>query len=215
MLNESFFEELKEIIKPYFEIHGSHSFDHTWRVYNNALRISEGEEVDLDIVKASALLHDVARKMQDESEKIGCHAEEGAKLAEKILKEKGFPEEKIESVAYSIKVHRYSLGIVPDTNEAKLLQDADRLDALGAITIGRVFDYAAKKNRPMHDPSLILNEYVHNSESASSINHFYEKILKIKPENFYMKNAKELAEERYNFVKAFVERFIDEWNGKK
>lgn len=214
-MDNKFFEELKKKIQPYFEKSGSHSFDHTQRVYNLCLHIAKKEKVDLNVLKVSALLHDIARKKQSESKEKICHAEEGAKIARKILEKMNFPDDKIEKVVYAVSVHRYSKRINPDTTEAKILQDADRLDALGAITIARIFDYGARKNRPMHNPKLILKEYKHNSESESAINHFYEKILKIKPENFHTKTAREIAKDRYVFVKDFVERFIDEWEGRR
>jgi len=212
-MDDKFYEDLKEKIQSYFEKTGSHSFEHTERVCNLAIYIAKFEDVDMDIIKASALLHDVARLKQDKGE-CNCHAEEGGEIAEKILKEMSFIKDKINSVCHAIKVHRYSKNLKAETKEAEIIQDADRLDALGAITIARVFDYGVKKNRPMYNPNLKLKEYNHNSESESSINHFYEKILKIKPETFKTKKAQEIAKGRYKFVEEFVERFIKEWNGE-
>ena len=208
-----FYENLKKIIQPYFENNGSHSFDHTQRVYNLAIRIIGTEKANLDIVKTSAILHDVSRLKQDRGE-CTCHAEDGAKIAREILTNMLFPQNKINDVCYSIQIHRYSKGIIPKTIEACILQDADRLDALGAITIARIFDYGGKKNRPIYNPDLKVQEYFHNSESNTSFNHFYEKILKIKPESFHTKKAQEIARGRYKFVEKFVNRFIKEWNGE-
>ena len=213
-LNEKFYEDLKKKIQPYFEKTGSHSFEHTERVYNLAVHIAKFEKVDIDIIKTSALLHDIMRKKQDECNGKICHAEEGAKIAKEILEEMKFPRDKINSVCHAIEVHRYSKKLKAETKEAEILQDADRLDALGAITIARIFDYGARKNRPIYDPKLKPKEYIHNSESESSFIHFYEKILKIKPETFKTKKAQEIAKERYNFVKEFVERFEKEWRGE-
>lgn len=212
-MKDKFFDELREKIQSYFEKHGGHDFTHTERVYKNALKISEGERVNLDVVKVAALLHDVARDMED-SGKINCHAEEGAKIAGKILTEMNFPQDKIKKIVYVIKVHRYSKNLKAETKEAEILQDADRLDALGAICIARVFRYGAKEGRPIYDPKIPPKK-VYKSDAETSLNHFYEKILKIKPETFNTKKAQEIAKERYAFVKEFVERFVDEWEGKK
>jgi len=213
MLNETFFEKLKEKIQPYFEEAGSHDFSHTQRVYNLAVEIGKKEKADLDIIKAAAFLHDIARLKEDNKE-CECHAEEGGKIAEKILAEMNFSYDKIENVVHSIKVHRYSKKLNAETKEAKILQDADRLDALGAITIARIFAYGGKKNRKIHNPELKPQEYKHNSESASSFIHFYEKILKIKPDTFNTKEARKIAKGRYKFVEEYVDRFLKEWDGK-
>ena len=213
MMNEEFYQELKEKIQPYFEKTGSHSFEHTERIYNLAIHIAKSEKVDIDVIKTSALLHDIARKKQDECKEKICHAEEGAKMAKKILKKVNFPKNKIASVCHAIALHRYSKRLNAETKEDEILQDADRLDALGAITIARIFDYGGKLNRPMYDPKLKPKEYIHNSESESSFIHFYEKILKIKPETFKTTEARKIAGERYKFVQEFVDRFVKEWNG--
>ncbi len=212
-MDEKFYEELKEKIRPYFSESAGHGFDHTERVLKNAINISQGEELDLDIVKTAALLHDIARHKQDLGE-IDCHAEEGEKIAKEILNEINFPKNKIDFVCDAIKVHRYSKGLKAETKEAEILQDADRLDALGALTIGRIFAYSGKKGRAMHNPEIEPEEYKHNSSSQTSINHFYEKILKIKPESFHTKKAREIAKGRYEFVEKFVDRFIKEWEGE-
>lgn len=213
-MEDKFYEKLRERIKPYFEKAGSHSFEHTERVYNLAVHIAKSEKADIDIVKTAALLHDIARKKQEEYKGKICHAEEGAKMAKEILGAVNFPKEKINSVCHAIEVHRYSKGLIPKTKEAEIIQDADRLDALGAITIARIFDYGGKLNRPIHNPKLKPKEYTHNSESESSFIHFYEKILKIKPETFKTAETKKIAKERYKFVQEFVDRFVKEWNGE-
>lgn len=215
IMDERFFQKLGESIEHYFEEKSSHGFDHALRVYNNVLMLATGEPVDLDIVRASAMLHDVARHKQ-EIGKIACHAAEGAKMAEEILRETDFPPEKIPAVAYAIKIHRYSKGTTPETIEAATLQDADRLEALGAICIARVFSYGAKKDRPMYDPSISPeDEGEYSGEvSLTSINHFYLKILKITPESFNLRRAQGIAKKRYQVILDFIENFKKEWNGE-
>ncbi len=213
MKNEKFYKKLRNKIKPYYYDYGTHGMTHVNRVYNLSLKISKDEkDVDIDVVKSAALLHDIARKLETENSNI-CHAEKGSEIAKEILNELDFPKEKIKNVCHCIKVHRYSKNLVPKTKEAKIIQDADRLDALGAIAIARIFNYENEKDRPLHIPELNpKKQYTGNSETA--INHFYEKILKIKPELFKTKKAQEIAKERYIYVKEYVERFIQEWEGK-
>ncbi|MBS3078502.1 HD domain-containing protein [Candidatus Pacearchaeota archaeon] len=210
MLNQDFFNELSKKIQPYFIKGGSHAFDHTERVYNLALKLSKNKEADLDIIKASALLHDISQ-LREHNKECECHAEDGAKLAEKILKEMNFPEEKIKQIVYSIKVHRHSKKIKAETKEAEILQDADRLDALGAITIARMFSSGGELNRPLHKPEVPFDNPKFN---ISTMHGFYSRILKITPETFNTKEAKEIAKERYKFVEVFLDRFLKEWKGE-
>ncbi|MEK6927365.1 MAG: HD domain-containing protein [Nanoarchaeota archaeon] len=212
-MDEVFFQELRKKVKPYFIEGGSHAFDHVERVYNLALKLANTEKnVDLDVLKAAVLLHDVARQKEDKKE-CECHAEEGAKMAEKILNEMNFQEDKIKKASYAIYVHRHSKGMKAETKEAEILQDADRLDALGAITIGRMFSSGGELNRPLYNPSVPLGDKSAKFET-STLHGFYTKIFKIKPECFNTDEAKKIAKGRYKFVEEFVDRFLKEWNGE-
>jgi len=204
--SKDFFERLRKKIKPFFGEEGSHDFDHTERVFRLATSIAKEENADLEVVQTAALLHDVARKKEDCGE-VECHAEQGAKDAEKILQETDFSQNKISLVVDCIAAHRFSKGIVPKTVEGKILRDADLLDVLGAIGIARVFSYGGARHRPLHSPV--------KQGKPSGIAHFYEKIMKIKPEEFYTKTAKEIALHRYKFMEDFVKEFLEEWKGKK
>lgn len=212
-MNNIFIKKLEEKIKPYFEESGSHGFDHTKRVHNLALTIAKTEGVDIEVVEVAALMHDIARKKQ-ETNYGRDHAIEGAKMAKEILKSMNFPEEKIAAVCHAIEVHRFSKNLKANTKEAEIIQDADRLDSIGAITVARVFDWGAKRNRILHDPKILPERYDENHISNTSVNHFYEKVLKIKPETFKTKKAREIATRRYKFTKKYVEEFVKEWNGE-
>ena len=211
-INDRFFEELKEKIQSYFIKGGSHAFDHTERVYSLALRLSKNKKVDLDVIKAATLLHDIAR-LKEEKKEVECHAEHGAEIAEKILMEMRFPEDKIKQVVHAIKVHRHSKGLKAETKEAEILKDADRLDALGAITIARMFSTGGELNRPLYNSKISLDDKSSNFYT-STIHGFYHRILKITPETFNTKEAKEIAKSRYKFVEEFLDRFLKEWEGK-
>ena len=204
--NKNFLNNLRKKARPFFDKGGCHSFDHTERVFRLATIIAEAEGADLEIIQTAALLHDIARKRETCNE-IECHAEQGAKDAEKVLTETGFDESKIPMVVDCIAMHRFRKGLVPKTIEGKVLQDADRLDVLGAIGVARVFSYGGECGRPLHSPVKM--------GIPSGIQHFREKIIKLNPENFHTKTAQKIAKHRYEFTEQFVQEFLDEWEGKK
>jgi len=157
------------------------------------------------------LLHDIARPKESSGE-VECHAAAGADIAQEILAKTGFPKEKIPIVAECIRVHRFSKGLEPKSQEAAILQDADRLDALGAITIARIFTHGGNKGRPIYDPSVKLGEI--KGKGSSSLHHFYKKQLKLKPETFKTKIAQAIAKKRYQFILAYINQFLKEWEGE-
>ena len=204
-VDKNFLNILRKKVQPFFDKGGSHSFDHTERVFKLATIIAQAEGADLEVVQTAALLHDIARKKEACGE-VECHAEHGAKESEKILQELGFDERKIPLVVECIAVHRHRKGLVPKTIEGKVLQDADRLDVLGAIGIARVFSYGGARNRPLYSPLKM--------GLSSGIGHFREKVIRIKPESFHTKTAQKIAKHRYEFTEQFVKEFLDEWEGK-
>ncbi|MCW3997829.1 MAG: HD domain-containing protein [Candidatus Bathyarchaeota archaeon] len=177
-----------------------------------ATKIGQKEKADLKVIKAAALLHDVARSLEDEG-KISDHAAEGAKIAQIILRKIKFYPEKIEEVIHCIKVHRYSKRLKPKSLEAKIIQDTDRLDMLGAIGIARVFSRAGWINIPIHDPSIPPKK-IYDGKSLTAINHIYEKLLKSK-NTFHTESAKKMVKKRYEFVEKFLKRFFAEWTDEK
>ncbi|BAA31061.1 HD domain-containing protein [Pyrococcus horikoshii] len=189
-----YFKDVPEIIKRACKFareklgEGSHGFSHTLRVLAIALHIGSKENADLEILALAALLHDIARPLEDKGV-IRDHAIEGAKIAKEFLSNY----EKVEEVAHAIASHRFSNDVEPRTLEAKILSDADKIDALGAIGIARVFIYSCEKERSIED----------------SIKHFEEKILKLK-DLMYTKTGKEIAEKRHKVVKWYVETLKSE-----
>lgn len=210
MLNDSVFEKIRERSEEFFR-HSHHSKSHVERVYNLAVRIAKEENADLDVVKAAALLHDIARAMEDEG-KIEDHTVEGARMARKILEEANFPREKVDKIIHCIEVHRFKKNVKAETLEAKILQDADRLDIIGAIGIARVFVRGGWENMPIHDPSIPPKEK-YDGKSLTSVNHIYEKNLKVK-DTLNTNTAKKIAEGRHRFLERFIERFLKEWKGE-
>jgi len=204
--------------KPLWEPTGGHGFDHSERVLKLARKIAaderkKGKKTDFLVLEAACLLHDAARGLEESGE-CSCHAEKGAELAEKILLETGFPADKIEAAKHCILVHRYSKNKKAESLEAKILQDADRLDVLGAIAIARTIEFGARSGRPVYDPSKKPKKK-YDGDSETAINHLKEKILAIKPGTFHTSLARKLARRRYLFVEKFVEEFEAEWSGGK
>jgi len=210
MWDNSVFERIKNKSEEFFRL-SHHDKSHVERVYNLAMRIAKKERADLDVVKAAVLLHDIARALEDEG-KIADHAVESAKMARKILEEVNFPKEKTIKVVHCIEAHRFKKGMKAESLEAQILQDADRLDILGAIGIARVFTRGGWSNLPIYDPSVPPKEK-YDGKSLSSVNHIYEKILKVK-DTVNTKTAKKIAEERHKFVEQFLDRLLKEWNAE-
>jgi len=210
MFDDLILERIKERSEEFFTL-SHHDKAHVERVYNLAVRIAIKENADLDVVKAAVLLHDIARAMEDEG-KITDHALESAEMAKKILEEANFPREKIVKVVRCIEAHRFRKGLRPESVEAKILQDADRLDIIGAIGVARVFIRSGWGNLPIHDPKTPPKEK-YDGKSLTAVNHIYEKILKVK-DTLNTKTARQIAKERHRFVEQFLERLLREWKGE-
>jgi uncharacterized protein len=194
----------------------SHNSDHIYRVENMAKRIAKEENADMVIVEASCLLFDIARGLEDKGI-VQDHAEKGVEIAKDILPRVSFPEDKIEAVCHAILSHRRSKDRVPETIEAKILRDSDYLDAMGAVDIARVIA-SALQSQEYRKPIFIDKPYKDGDDPNFSAIHFlYYKLNhpKHKPENFYTKLGKEMAKDRFNFMKEYADRFVSEWHGDR
>jgi len=206
-------EKIEERASSYFEdVNPAHDWHHVKRVEKIAERIAKEEEADKKVVKASVFLHDIGRKKEDNGE-IENHAEWGAKEAKKVLEDLDYQQEFISKVKHCVKSHRYSKKPDPETLEAKVLSDADNLDAMGATGIARTFSYGGEHRRIIADPKLPAGKD-EEPGGNNSLNHLKKKILNLKG-RMYTDTGLEIAEQRHNFVKNFVERFKDEMKGKK
>ena len=193
---------------------GGHDWFHVERVYNNALLIAEEESCDLQVIKLAALLHDVAdSKFHNGDETIG------PKIAREFLVTQNVAEETINHVIAIIENISYKGGNFEKefhSKELEIVQDADRLDAIGAIGIARTFNYGGFKNRPLYNPNIQPNlnmskEEYKNSE-APTLNHFYEKLLLLK-DKMSTETGKKIAKKRHNFMVSFLSQFYSEWEG--
>ena len=185
-----------------------------------ALHIQETEGGDRLIIGISAYLHDIHKMMQNETGKF-IPPKDSIKEIKKILSNIDLTEEQVNKICYCIEYHKeynWNGFNVEDLNTL-ILQDADNLDAIGAIGIGRTFSYMAVHNMPMYNEKVQLNnieEYVENKivVDPSTMHHIYHKLLRI-GNNMNTATAKRIAQERTNFMKSFVEEFLDEWKGLK
>jgi len=199
-------------IERHYVDQGGHGWDHVVRVHRTAMWIAGHVGADKKIVEAAALLHDIARAREEPGE-CACHAIEGAIMARPMLEGAGFSPDQVEKICDCIAVHLFSKGIRAKTLEAQVLQDADRLDALGAIAIARIFSYNGLHRIPIHDESRSPEE-IYQGQRSTAINHFYEKILQITPESFHTMPARQVARARHRFVQVFLVQFHREWLGE-
>ena len=191
-----------------------HDWWHVYRVWKNAIHIGKQESVDLFVVELAALLHDVADwKFHDGNDEIG------PQVAKEWLESLGVSEEIVSHVCQIIKDISFKgagVDTAMKTTEGMVVQDADRLDALGAIGIARTFAYGGSKNREMYNPDI--NPEMHTSfeqyknSQGTSINHFYEKLLLLK-ELMNTATAKQIAEKRHAVMEDYLAQFYREWEG--
>ncbi len=190
-----------------------HDWYHIERVWKLSKKIAEAENCNRDVVELSALLHDIADpKFHNGDETIA------PKISRAFLEEQQVPEDVIEQVLFIIKnisfKNRAEIPANPPV-ELKIVQDADRIDAIGAIGIGRTFNFGGYKNNPIYDPeikpNLEMTKDQYKKSNGTTINHFYEKLLLLK-DMMNTEKGKELAQERHDFMQAFLDQFYKEWN---
>ena len=195
---------------------GGHDWFHIERVLNNSRHIAKGEKADLQIVELGALLHDIA-----DSKFHGGDESVGPKVAAEFLRSQEVPEDTIDHVVKIIENISFKGG---NTNqkftsaELDIVQDADRLDAIGAIGIARCFNYGGFKGRALYDPeiepNLNMTKEEYKASKAPTINHFYEKLLLLK-DRMNTATARRIAADRHAFMVGYLDQFYAEWNGEK
>jgi uncharacterized protein len=195
---------------------GGHDWFHIQRVYKNSLLIANGEDCDILVVKLGALLHDIAdSKFHNGDETVG------PKKARLFLESENVSENTIVHVINIIENISFKGGNTIKnfhSLELDIVQDADRLDAIGAIGIARTFNYGGFKNRSLYNPNIAPNLHMSKEEyknsEAPTINHFYEKLLLLK-DIMNTKTGKEIAAQRHHFMESFLSQFYAEWDGEK
>ena len=212
-MNKEIIDRAAEYVKEKFENeYSGHDWFHTLRVFKTATRIAEAEGADLVTVQLAALLHDV------DDRKLSPETYENKANARRFLTENKVDDGKTDEICRIIGEISFSEGCVPSTLEGKCVQDADRLDAIGAVGIARAFAYGGNHNRLMYHPDIApkLNmskeEYV--KSNSTTVNHFYEKLFKL-TDMMNTETAKSIARERDAYMKDFIAEFLNEWEGRK
>ena len=217
MTENELIEKTKAFVKDTLKnAEGGHDWFHTLRVFNNSLLISKGEDVNDLVVTLGALLHDIAdSKFHDGDETIG------PKIAREFLFKHNVDSLVIEHVVNIIANMSFSKSLDTDdkfsSKELEVVQDADRLDAIGAIGIARCFNYGGFKNRAIFDPNIQpkfnMTKDEYKKSTAPTINHFYEKLLLLK-DKMNTKTGKRIAEKRHIYMERYLEQFYKEWDGE-
>jgi len=213
-------EKTKQFVKETLEGEGSgHDWWHIYRVHNMAVRIGRQEsDVDMFVVEIAALLHDIA-----DYKLHGGDESKGPKVAREWLESVGTDEESIVHVCHIIQhmsfhnIFKQDKEVEELSPEGKVVQDADRLDAIGAIGVGRTFAYSGHKGREMHNPHVAPEVFTsfeqYKNCTGPTINHFYEKLFLLK-DLMNTKTAEDIAESRHVYMEEFVVRFKKEWEGE-
>ncbi len=206
---------IKYIKQIFAEDCSGHDYHHTMRVYRLAIQIAEQENADMLIVQLAALLHDV------DDVKLSPETYETKKNAIDFMISNGANEKIIDSVCRIIDEVSFAGtdSVVPSTIEGKCVQDADRLDAMGAIGIARAFAYGGSKGRKIYDPDIkpltnMNKEEYQQNQNSTSVNHFYEKLLLLK-DMMNTETAKKMAEHRQMVMESYLEEFMTEWEGER
>lgn len=200
---------IKEIFQNDFS---GHDFFHSMRVYRTAINIAEAEHADLEVVALAALLHDV------DDRKLSPMTAEKKENAARFMCSQNVSESEIRQVCQIIDEVSFkgTDSVRPSTPEGKCVQDADRLDALGAIGIARTFAYGGNHNRAIYDPELpsrtAMNQAQYYSSKSTSLNHFYEKLFLLEG-MMNTETGKAIARKRTQYMQQFVDEFLNEWDG--
>lgn len=205
-------DALEFVRKTFNDDYSGHDYFHTFRVYKMAARIAEQENANLMTVQLAALLHDV------DDIKLSPVTYANKDKAVSFLRKHGISEEMIKTICNIIGEvsFRGTDSVTPETIEGMCVQDADRLDAIGAVGIARTFAYGGSHNRIIHDPevkpTVNMNADKYQGHISTSINHFYEKLFKLK-DLMNTDTAKKIAKQRENYMRNYISEFLDEWDG--
>ena len=214
MANQDLILKIETEAKKYFKnALPTHDWSHVLRVKKLAEVIGKAEGADLFILELSVLLHYTGRAKENEENGKICHAEEGSKLAEEILKKYNVDKETIKKVCHCISAHRFRSNNIPQTVEAKVLYDADKLDAIGAIGIGRSYSWSGEHKQKLYSIFRDYDAGTGYEKNHTPVKEFYGKLIKVKDKMLTSKGRK-IAEERTRFMIAFFSRLKKEIEGE-
>lgn len=193
---------------------GSHDWEHTLRVLRLSRRIGPVEGADMLVLEAAALLHDIGRPQQDAANGSVCHAVQGAAIAGRIIADLPLTAARKENIIHCVRAHRFRDRHIPESVEAKVLFDADKLDAIGAVGVARAYLFAGELGACLHNPHLPPEQAEPYSRNDTGHREFSVKLSKIK-ERMLTAEGRRMARERHAFMVAFFERFLEEFEGKR
>lgn len=213
--SEMLLENVRKIAKQYFDgARGSHDWEHTLRVFRLCRRLGSKEGVDMDVLLVAAYLHDIGRDFQDASNGAVCHAQKGDQMAHAIVAALPLAEKQKENIVHCVRSHRFRDNYAPQTIEAKVLFDADKLDAIGAVGVARAFLFAGEVGARLHSPKINVEEAAPYSKDDTGYREYRVKLSKIR-DRILTKSGRKLADERHDFMEQFFKRFIKEYEGER
>ncbi|MGC9325738.1 MAG: HD domain-containing protein [Desulfomonilia bacterium] len=206
-------DTIREFARTHFQnAQYSHDWEHTERVHKLCLHLGACEGADIEVLAIAAYLHDIGRAHQDTSKGSVCHAEKGAEIARELLANYPIPDEKKENIIHCILSHRYRNSHVPETIEAKVLFDADKLDAIGAVGIARAYLFAGEVGAVLHNPGIDPEKVKPYSRDDTGYREYRVKLSKIR-DRMLTEEGRRMAMERHAFMETFFDRFLKEYDG--
>ena len=191
---------------------GSHDWEHTLRVLRLCRRIGPKEGADMLVLEAAAYLHDIGRSAQDRANGSICHAAKGAEMARELLATLPLDERRRDNIVHCVSTHRFRDQRKPATTEAKVLFDADKLDAIGAVGIARAYLFAGELGACLHNPDMDPEAVAPYSRNDTGHREYVVKLSKIK-NRIITAEGRRLAEQRHGFMELFFDRFLEEYDG--
>jgi uncharacterized protein len=193
---------------------GSHAWDHTMRVNTLCEHIGRREQADMTVLKAAALLHDIGRTLEDKANGRICHAEVGADMAQPLVSHLPLTRGQKDNILHCIRSHRFRGRHRPRTLEARVLFDADKLDAIGAVGVARAFLFAGEIGARLHNPDRRPEDTEPYSKDDTGYREYMIKLVKIK-DRMMTAEGRRMAEKRHQFMQHFFEQFLAEHEGRR
>ncbi|MBW2366932.1 MAG: HD domain-containing protein [Deltaproteobacteria bacterium] len=193
---------------------GSHDWEHTLRVVRLCKRIGLQEGVDMDVLLSAGYLHDIGRSYQDAAKGAVCHAEKGEKLAAPLITGLDLSDAQKDNIRHCIRSHRFRGKDSPATPEARVLFDADKIDAIGAVGIARAYLFAGELGARLHNPDVRVEDAHPYSQDDTGYREYMVKLSKIK-DRIRTETGRAMAQDRHRFMEQFFQRFIQEFNGER
>ena len=207
--------QARRLAEPYFDgDRGSHDWEHTQRVYRLCCDLGPREGADMTVLLIAALWHDIGRRDQDASRGAVCHAEQGAAMAAELLAGLPLSDDQKANVQHCVRAHRFRGESPPETIEARVLFDADKLDAIGAVGIARAYQFAGEVGARLHNSDGDLRHTRPYSREDTGYREYWVKLRHIKG-RMLTAAGRRMAERRHRFMVRFFDRFLDEVEGRR